>query len=98
MVKSMNQPERQRRVVLFDGHVQGVGFRYTTRQIAADFQVAGFVENLPDGRVRLVCEGPSGEVDRFVTAINGQMGGFIRSVQSSREAASGEFNSFFIRR
>lgn len=97
MANRSQQPP-QRRIVLFEGRVQGVGFRYTTRQIAADFQVAGFVENLPDGRVRLVCEGPADEVDRFVAAVQERMGDCIRSVQSSREAASGEFHSFFIRR
>lgn len=97
MANNSQQP-RQRQIVLFEGRVQGVGFRYTTRQIAADFQVGGFVENLPDGRVRLVCEGPPSEVDQFVAAVHERMADCIRSVQSSREAASGEFQSFFIRR
>ena len=39
--------------VYFSGRVQGVGFRFTTLQVAKEFEVAGFVSNLPDGRVRL---------------------------------------------
>lgn len=78
--------------------MQGVGFRYTTRQIAADFRVTGFVENLPDGRVRLVCEGPTREIDRFLAAIVAQMDHYIANVQTSDEAANGEFSSFTVRR
>jgi acylphosphatase len=92
------QADFQRRVVLFQGRVQGVGFRYTTRQIAADFLVFGFVENLMDGRVRLVCEGPCRELDRFVQAVCTRMEDYIASAQTSVEAASGEFERFEIRR
>ena len=46
-----------RNTVHYTGHVQGVGFRYTTTTIAGKHNVAGYVQNLPDGRVRLVAEG-----------------------------------------
>ena len=90
--------DTQRRVVHFQGRVQGVGFRYTTRQIAADFLVTGFVENLADGRVRLVCEGASREIDRFLSEIRTQMDYYISAVQTSVEAANGEFSGFTVRR
>jgi acylphosphatase len=44
----------QRREVHYSGHVQGVGFRYTTRSIARGYEVTGFVQNLEDGRVSRV--------------------------------------------
>ena len=43
-----------RNTVRYTGHVQGVGFRYTTTNIAARFAVAGYVQNMPDGSVRVV--------------------------------------------
>ena len=43
--------------VWFTGSVQGVGFRYSTRQIAKTFEVCGCVKNLADGRVELIAEG-----------------------------------------
>ena len=49
-----------RRTSHFSGHVQGVGFRYTVQDLAADFDVRGYVRNLPDGRVELVVEGDDG--------------------------------------
>jgi acylphosphatase len=39
--------------VLYSGRVQGVGFRYSTKQIASGYEVTGWVKNLPDGRVEL---------------------------------------------
>jgi acylphosphatase len=39
------------------GTVQGVGFRYSTRVTARRLGVNGFVQNLPDGTVRVECEG-----------------------------------------
>jgi acylphosphatase len=44
--------------VVYTGEVQGVGFRYTVRGIANRLGVPGGVENLPDGTVLLVAEGP----------------------------------------
>ena len=53
----------------FTGQVQGVGFRYTTANIASGFDVSGYVRNLPDGRVELQASGEEGEVRAFVEAI-----------------------------
>jgi hypothetical protein len=39
----------ERREVLYEGNVQGVGFRFTTNRVAGRFDVAGYVRNLPDG-------------------------------------------------
>ncbi len=49
----------------FEGHVQGVGFRYQTVNVAKGFEVTGSVRNLPDGRVHLYAEGEESEVTGF---------------------------------
>jgi acylphosphatase len=54
--------------VFYEGRVQGVGFRYSARRVAAGFDVAGYVRNLPDGRVELVASGDEEEVDGFLLA------------------------------
>ena len=55
--------------VIFEGRVQGVGFRYTAKDIARGFDVCGSVANLPDGSVELEVMGETGEVERFLREI-----------------------------
>jgi acylphosphatase len=52
--------------VFYQGHVQGVGFRFTVRHIAKGFDVTGWVRNLPDGRVELQVTGDEEEVREFL--------------------------------
>ncbi|MDQ6810136.1 MAG: acylphosphatase [Verrucomicrobiota bacterium] len=56
--------------VFYEGNVQGVGFRYSVKQIAKGFEVTGFVRNLRDGRVEMQAAGDDAEVDAFLRAIN----------------------------
>ena len=94
----MSEPtEQERRELYYQGMVQGVGFRYTIRRIAARFAVTGYVQNLPDGRVFLLAEGPPQQLDRFLTAVAGAMGHFIRHTQQTTHPASGRFREFDIR-
>ena len=53
--------------VLISGRVQGVFFRDTCRRLAEQYGVAGWVRNLPDGRVEAVFEGDRRGVDRLVS-------------------------------
>lgn len=84
--------------IRFTGRVQGVNFRWTTCQVAARFAVAGWVRNEPDGSVRCDVEGAPKELDRFVTAVQAAMAGFVRGTDVARAPATGEFRGFDIRR
>jgi acylphosphatase len=55
--------------IIFEGRVQGVGFRYTTKDIAKGFDVCGWVKNLPDGTVELQVMGGEDEVTDFIKEI-----------------------------
>jgi acylphosphatase len=57
------------RKIHYEGRVQGVGFRWTVREIAAGFEVTGSVRNLDDGRVELCVAGSCTEVDAFLLAV-----------------------------
>jgi acylphosphatase len=91
------QADRQQYEVYYAGRVQGVGFRYTVRALAARFAVVGYVRNLPDERVHLVVEGAPDEVAAFLDAIRAEMGHYITSVQQTHQPAAGRFQSFEIR-
>jgi acylphosphatase len=88
---------QNRRHVYYQGRVQGVGFRYTVRNIAMRHNVTGYVRNLPDGRVELIVEGPDEEMDQFLDAIKQRMNEHIRDIEQKLWPATGEFPQFQIR-
>jgi acylphosphatase len=49
--------ERVRRAAVVSGRVQGVGFRWATRETAHRLSVVGFARNRPDGSVDVEAEG-----------------------------------------
>jgi len=67
------------------------------QHIARQFTVAGFVRNLPDGRVQLVAEGESTELEAFLDQVATRMSEHIQSVKQGVTAASGEYSGFSIR-
>ena len=75
--------------VYYSGTVQGVGFRYAAQGLATRFRVAGYVRNLPDGRVELVAEGESDQVEGFLNAIAGRMAGYIEGSAVNEEHPTG---------
>ncbi len=93
----VGDPGRERRTIHFRGRVQGVGFRYTAARIAEQFEVTGYVENLPDGRVLLVAEGQASEIDRFIDQLREKMSSHVKDVNSTISPATGEFPHFHIR-
>ena len=85
--------------VYFSGHVQGVGFRYSVKQLSLEFDVTGWVKNLPDGRVELVAEGERNELETFQAAIpDAGLRRFIRDTQSHWSEGTGEYRGFEITR
>jgi acylphosphatase len=92
-----DSPLRRRLTVIYSGHVQGIGFRYTAKSVAAGFDVTGIVRNLPDGRVELLAEGRRGELDAFRAAVrDAGLAGFIRDEQVSWADATNQFRGFEI--
>ena len=87
-----------RRTVFYTGHVQGVGFRATTQEIARGFKVTGWVKNLEDGRVQMVVEGGEAEVTKFADAVVKRFEKNITKQEAETGKTTGEFSSFEIRR
>ena len=55
--------------VLYEGKVQGVGFRAAILSLAKGYEVTGWVRNSPDGRVELFASGDAAEVEDFLQGI-----------------------------
>ena len=80
------------------GHVQGVGFRFFAQDIASQYNLYGWVMNLPDSRVEFVVEGTKGLLDDFLKdIIRGPRAGYVSNVDVKWESFTGEFNSFRIK-
>lgn len=48
------------------GNVQGVGFRATTKMIAEQLHITGYVANLPDGSVEICAQGTREQLDLLI--------------------------------
>ncbi|KXU36515.1 acylphosphatase [Cephaloticoccus primus] len=87
--------EVQHERVYFSGRVQGVGFRYAVLQVAKEFEVAGYVQNLADGRVLLDVEGA--EIAALVEAVGERMHGFVQKTERVADSRPPQFQGFEIR-
>jgi acylphosphatase len=87
-----------RRRLLISGRVQGVAFRYYTRDVARDNEVYGWVRNLTDGRVEAVFEGKQEDVDSVIAwCRKGPPASRVENVQALEEVPTGEFTDFDVR-
>lgn len=82
----------------FEGHVQGVGFRYQTVGVAKGFEVTGFVRNLDDGRVHLYIEGEDFEVVAFQSEVESELKSYIRESEVQTAHGSRTCQNFRIKR
>jgi acylphosphatase len=81
------------------GKVQGVWFRESTRMEAERLGLVGFVENLPDGRVQIVAQGPNHMVDALVSwSQQGPRAANVEEVQVHAEGLSSAYEMFMVRR
>lgn len=91
-------PVMMAKKILYEGRVQGVGFRFGVRQIAEGFTVAGHAANLPDGRVEVLLQGEKEEVEGMEKEIaHSHLEGFIRKQEAQEVAVETGRRGFQIR-
>ncbi|HER23972.1 MAG TPA: acylphosphatase [Candidatus Atribacteria bacterium] len=84
--------------LLISGRVQGVAFRYYTRDIAQSLEITGWVKNCWDGKVELIIEGEEDRVNELINWCHqGPKSAIVEKVEVEWEEEKGEFNSFSIR-
>jgi acylphosphatase len=64
--------------IVFTGHVQGVGFRFTAHHIASGYRLTGFVRNLPDATVEMLAQGTPDDIDSCISQIQNSFAGYMR--------------------
>ncbi len=80
-----------------EGMVQGVGFRYSTLYQARRLGLKGYVQNLPDGMVKVVAEGDADNIERLKTWIKrGPTGAYVRKAEVRYIRHSGLYRDFNI--
>lgn len=82
--------------VLFSGRVQGVGFRYTAQKHAEKLGLTGTVQNLSNGKVKLIAQGEKESLERLLILLNEIFPG---SIVENREIGSIKqpYSSFLIK-
>ncbi len=83
--------------VFYSGQVQGGGFRFTTRQLARNMGITGWVRNLRDGRVELVAQAGEQTLKDFLSRIEQYCRRYIQDTDISWEEPQGEFRDFGMR-
>jgi acylphosphatase len=84
--------------VVVTGRVQGVYFRYATRDEAIMRGVKGWVRNLRDGKVEAVFEGDKTKVEEIIDFCHyGPPAAKVSSVEVTWGDYTGDFKDFFIR-
>ena len=77
------------------GRVQGVGFRWWVRSRALELGLTGLAENLADGRVKVVAEGPRFRCERLLAMLEGgDAPGRVGDVVARWAGASGGMTGF----
>ncbi|HLR01492.1 MAG TPA: acylphosphatase [Virgibacillus sp.] len=85
--------------LIVSGHVQGVGFRFTSRNEAENLGLNGWVRNLPDGTVEMEVEGNEKTVESYIQKIKSGFHSGIRvdHIEETEQAVTDEYSGFFIR-
>ena len=88
--------EQSARHVIFIGHVQGVGFRFTADRMANRHQLTGFVRNLPDGTVEMLAQGSAEDIDDCIRDIKESFAGYLRDTQIQQVPPDPRYTDFRI--
>ncbi len=78
------------------GNVQRAGYRVKVIDIANAFSLKGNVQNLEDGRVKVIAEGEENDLKRFIQAIDIKNTViYVSSISSKYSPATGDFEGFY---
>jgi acylphosphatase len=80
--------------ILFSGYVQGVGFRFTAKNIAHRYELTGYVRNLDDGRVEMHLQGEPEDIEDCVEDLKQSF--TIRDVEIKNADVNTSYEDFSI--
>jgi acylphosphatase len=90
--------EQKRLKAIVHGYVQGVGFRYRTREVARRLNLSGYVRNQPDRTVEVVAEGSERALRELLAYLReGPSAASVNRVDETWLPSHGEFSGFQVR-
>lgn len=91
-------PARIRAHIFISGLVQGISFRYYTREKAKQLGLTGWVKNLSNGRVEAVFEGEKEKIEQMIDWVKqGPDLAQVKEVEVQWQEYENEFSDFEIR-
>ncbi len=87
-----------RAILTIKGDVQETGYRVIIQKTAQKMGFTGYVENLKNGDVKVVCECEEEKLDRFIEAITVKSDFVtVENIDKAIEETTGEFESFEVK-
>ena len=83
--------------VLYSGRVQGVGFRQSVCNVAREQGIQGYVQNLDNGKVRLVAGGKSKQVNDLLDSVKSIWADNISAIDRKDMQFDDQFSGFSVR-
>ena len=88
--------DKIRKHIIFEGYVQGVGFRYKAYHTARMYGISGWVRNRSDGTVEMEAEGTRRDIEDLILALEKHTWGQIDNIRSENIPLHNDY-SFEIR-
>lgn len=84
--------------IIVSGRVQGVFFRYNTRDLAGNLGLRGYVKNLYNGDVEIIAEGNEEKLNKLIGFCKkGPESAHVTNIKIKYEKATNEFSGFEVR-
>lgn len=85
-------------IIIVQGIVQGVGYRFYVVEQARIYNIKGYTQNLPDGTVKVVAEGDQGMIEDFIKQLKiGPVSAHVSEVDVQWNDIESGFTDFDIR-
>jgi len=86
----------KRATIFVSGDAQMAGFRGFVKKLADSLEIKGYADNLPDGRVQIVCEGEEKGIEELINSIKNKAPSLskVEDLQIEYEDYAGEFADF----
>ena len=74
---------------IFQGKVQGVGFRYAVKMLAEKYNLVGWIQNNDDGSVVLIADGLKNDIQSLINSLQDGFHDNIENIEESIEKGGG---------